>query len=169
MDNENEILDLVDENDVVVGETNRGEAWSNSSNKYIRFVAGFLINDEGCIWVPIRSQNKKKLPGAYDWSFAGHVGVGESYMSAAIREASEELNINFSENDIREKVKLKPQDNNIGYFVQVYEIGYDYDPNFNTADFESGSWMTVDALRQEILNGASAKKELLHYLTINCT
>ena len=43
-----------------------------------------------------RHQDKSIMPGAWDISVGGHVGAGESYVDAAIRESREELGLTIS-------------------------------------------------------------------------
>jgi len=43
-----------------------------------------------------RTWDKKIMPGAWDISVGGHVGTGESYLKAAIRETSEELGMDVA-------------------------------------------------------------------------
>lgn len=43
-----------------------------------------------------RTWDKKIMPGAWDISVGGHVGVGESYLEAAVRETSEELGLDIA-------------------------------------------------------------------------
>jgi isopentenyldiphosphate isomerase len=42
-----------------------------------------------------RSLDKKIMPGAWDVSVGGHVGAGETYLDAAIRETEEELGLDL--------------------------------------------------------------------------
>lgn len=42
-----------------------------------------------------RTWDKSIMPGAWDISVGGHVGAGESYLDAAVRETSEELGIDL--------------------------------------------------------------------------
>ena len=47
-----------------------------------------------------RSDDKDSFPGCYDCSCAGHVDAGESFMSTAIRELSEELSVKAKEDEL---------------------------------------------------------------------
>lgn len=47
-----------------------------------------------------RSKEKDSFPGCYDISSAGHVEAGDGYMETAIRELSEELGIEASEEEL---------------------------------------------------------------------
>jgi len=47
-----------------------------------------------------RAETKSSWPGYYDVSVAGHINFGEKPIAAAIREAKEEIGIDFSEDDL---------------------------------------------------------------------
>ena len=51
------------------------------------------IVHEGQLLQQQRHANKSIMPGAWDISAAGHVGHGEDYLSAAVRETEEELGL----------------------------------------------------------------------------
>jgi isopentenyldiphosphate isomerase len=42
-----------------------------------------------------RAESKSINPGLWDFSAAGHIGAGEAYRQAAVRELSEEVNLNL--------------------------------------------------------------------------
>ncbi|HLC62782.1 MAG TPA: NUDIX domain-containing protein [Candidatus Nanoarchaeia archaeon] len=92
---EDEYLDLVDENDKIIGRKERSEVYKlNLSN--FRVVNAFIRNKKGLIWVPRRSASKRIFPLCLDMSMGGHVSSGETYLQAFKRELKEELNINAS-------------------------------------------------------------------------
>lgn len=47
-----------------------------------------------------RSENKDAFPGSYDISSAGHLGPGETFEEAAVRELQEELGIEVTEGEL---------------------------------------------------------------------
>ncbi|MFJ8648080.1 NUDIX domain-containing protein [Streptomyces sp. NPDC093546] len=86
-----EILDVVDENDVVVGQAPRGEVYARGLRHRCAFV---LVRDaEDRIFVHRRTPTKLVFPSMYDMFVGGVVGAGESYDEAALREAEEELGV----------------------------------------------------------------------------
>ena len=81
-----ELVDRVDKNDNIIGQTTKEEAHQNA---YIHRVAAiFCFDPDGKLLV----QHRKK-DGLLDHSVGGHVGLGESYDAAARREMKEELGI----------------------------------------------------------------------------
>ncbi|MFF8846149.1 NUDIX hydrolase [Streptomyces sp. NPDC015127] len=86
-----EILDIVDEQDRVIGQAPRGEAYARGLRHRCVFV---LARDaEGRVFVHRRTATKLVFPSLYDMFVGGVVGAGESYDDAALREAEEELGV----------------------------------------------------------------------------
>ncbi|MGW0331934.1 NUDIX hydrolase [Streptomyces sp. NPDC003011] len=86
-----EILDIVDENDQVVGVSPRGEAYARGLRHRCVFIQA--RDAEGRVFVHRRTPAKLVFPSLYDMFVGGVVGAGESYDSAALREAEEELGV----------------------------------------------------------------------------
>ncbi|MGV9706485.1 NUDIX hydrolase [Streptomyces sp. NPDC003483] len=86
-----EILDIVDENDVVVGVSPRAEAYARGLRHRCVFVRA--RDADGRLFVHRRTATKLVFPSLYDMFVGGVVGAGESYDSAALREAEEELGV----------------------------------------------------------------------------
>lgn len=86
-----EILDIVDENDEVVGQAPRGEATARGLRHRCVFIEA--RDTEGRLFVHRRTATKLVFPSHYDMFVGGVVGAGESYDEAALREAEEELGV----------------------------------------------------------------------------
>ncbi|MER6418933.1 NUDIX domain-containing protein [Streptomyces sp. NPDC001137] len=86
-----EILDIVDENDQVVGQSPRGEAYAKGLRHRCVFIQA--RDAEGRLFVHRRTPTKLVFPSLYDMWVGGVVGAGESYDDAALREAEEELGV----------------------------------------------------------------------------
>lgn len=85
-----EILDLVNEKDEVIGEVLKSKA--NSDPKLIhREVMVYIFDEKYRFLVQQRSWNKKVYPGIWAESAAGHIGKGEIPEAAAHRELKEEM------------------------------------------------------------------------------
>jgi isopentenyldiphosphate isomerase len=102
-----ELLDIVDQNDEVIGQKYRAEIYAEKSSNF-RVVNAFLINSWKQVWIPRRSPHKKLFPLCLDASVGGHVISGESYDQAFRRELQEELNIEVSHVSYRLLSKLTP-------------------------------------------------------------
>ena len=86
-----ELLDIVDERDRVVGQAPRAAAYAGRLRHRCVFV---LVRDAGGkVFVHRRTADKLVFPSRYDMFVGGVVGAGESYDAAALREAEEELGV----------------------------------------------------------------------------
>src|SRR3954468_8056821 len=86
-----EILDIVDENDNVITQSPRGEAYAQGLRHRCVFVQA--RDSAGRLFVHRRTPTKLVFPSLYDMFVGGVVGAGESYDDAALREAEEELGV----------------------------------------------------------------------------
>ena len=91
-DKDDELLDLVDEKNRVIGRVRRGKVHGNPSLHH-RSVHVFVRNAAGDLFLQKRSEEKQIQPGKWDTSVGGHVEAGQSYEGAARKEAAEELGI----------------------------------------------------------------------------
>ena len=89
--NVDELLDIVDAQDRVVGQAARGEATARRLRHRCVFV--LARDDAGRVFVHRRTARKLVFPSMYDMFVGGVVGAGESYDDAAKREAEEELGV----------------------------------------------------------------------------
>ena len=95
-------ITFVDENDNVIGEGTKQDAWEKGIVH--RIVRIFLFNSRGELLIQKRADHIASLPGKWDQSAAGHVDAGEDYAIAARRELSEEIGV--KDVDLIEKGKL---------------------------------------------------------------
>ena len=85
---QDELFDLVDGNDVVIGTVKRKDAHSNPA--LIHRAVGILVfNQKGQLFLQKRSQTKDTYPGYWTISASGHLKPGETYRQAALRELNE--------------------------------------------------------------------------------
>jgi isopentenyldiphosphate isomerase len=157
---DDELLDLVNANDQVIGIVNRKDYASLLRDKlgYIRASELFIVNNEGKIWVPIRTADKTIAPNGYDYSVAGHVESGKDYLDTIIREAQEEINIDISQKDIKLISKITSE--TIRYIRSIYILRSDESPQFNPNDFVSAEWLTPTELIASIDAGHETKSSL---------
>lgn len=93
-DNPDEIFDLIDADDRVVGRVRRGDAHRNPSLLH-RSVQVLLFRSDAQLLLQHRSESKDLFPGYYSASASGHVDSGEDYATAASREMREELGVSL--------------------------------------------------------------------------
>lgn len=126
-----EVLDIVDEKDNVIGQDTRENIFKKGFKNNIRVVNILIFNSKGKLLLPKRSNNRKLFPGCYDFSVGEHVFSKETYHAAAIRGLKEELGVRTEK--IKELGKLTPR-NGVNCFMKVYLLFYDgkldkYDKN----------------------------------------
>lgn len=85
-----EIVDVIDENDNVIGKSTKKEVNSNPSLIH-REIAVLIFDNNGRVLTQQRSKNKKNDPLVWTISAVGHVPSGMTYEEAAHMELMEEL------------------------------------------------------------------------------
>ncbi len=86
-----EILDVVNENDEVIGSAPYSEIYSAKRSHRICHL--FIFNDAGEMALQLRSKTKSFLPGYWSTAVGGHVLSGETYEIAIMRESMEEIGV----------------------------------------------------------------------------
>ncbi|GKQ34014.1 NUDIX hydrolase [Streptomyces sp. A012304] len=86
-----EILDIVDEHDQVIGRLPRGRVYAEGLRHRCVFVQA--RDAGGRLFVHRRTATKLVFPSLHDMFVGGVVGAGEAYDDAALREAEEELGV----------------------------------------------------------------------------
>ncbi|MER7046269.1 NUDIX hydrolase [Streptomyces jumonjinensis] len=114
-----EILDVVDERDQVVGQARRGEVYAGGLRHRCVFVLVRNAVDE--IFVHRRTASKLVFPSLYDMFVGGVVGAGESYDDAALREAEEELGVSGLPRPVP-LFRFLYEDGERGWWSAVYEV-----------------------------------------------
>ena len=128
-DDLNEIFDVVNINDTVIGRATRKEC--NSDPILIHRAAFVLIfNDTNQILWQKRSLTKDVNPGAWITSASGHVNYGESYEQTAIREVKEELGVDITVEFLgRFLYRYKNESEFSAIFKAHSNEPFDFDPN----------------------------------------
>ena len=165
MNDENEILDLVNSADEVIGTLKRSDYSRLESEKlgYIRSVNAFIRNSEGKLWIPRRTANKQIAPNGLDYSMAEHVQVGETYLEACIRGFEEELNMTITSKDLEFVATSRPH-SGINYFDTLFIYKSDIVPTYNPEDFTEFKWMSIDELMLALDQGETAKSSMKYWL-----
>lgn len=165
---EDELLDLVDVNDQPIGTILRSEYERMATERLgnIRAVEMFIQNDEGKLWVPKRADHKRIAPGGLDYSTGGHVGAGESYEDAAVREIKEELNLDITKEDLEFVRKFEPTE--LPYFRVLYIYHSNVAPRYNPDDFVSAEWLSPEELIKKLDGGVPAKSSMRETVAVLC-
>ncbi len=132
-----EVFDVVDEGDEVVGRATRREV--HEKGLLHRAVHVFVVNRHGELLLQKRSRFKDVHPGVWDSSAAGHLDAGEGYAEAARRELEEELGIRGVETE--EVAAIRPSEATGWEHVRLFVARWDGTPRFPCSEVESTLWM----------------------------
>lgn len=149
--NPNEIFDVVDANDRVVGQATRADV--HARKLFHRAVHIFVFTPRGTAILQRRSLEKDTCPGLISTSCAGHVDAGESYDAAAYRELQEELGIDLAQSafTLRYIGMQTPSAENGYEFVRIYALpAFTGTLRINPAETETLEFFSRDALNAAI-------------------
>lgn len=161
-DEPEEILDLVNDQDVVIGTVTREEVQDQLMQLpgMVRSSDVFIINDRGEIWVPRRSPHKQVAPNGLDYSAGEHIKAGETYIAGMLRGMQEELNLRLAEENLEYLGKVSNAPVGIPYFNSIFIYYSNEVPQYNTDDFSSYEWLKPDVFLQRVKAGEPAKRDL---------
>ncbi len=150
----NELFDVVDADDRVIGRAPRGEVHARGLRH--RAVHAFVVNATGRVFLHQRSLTKDTFPGRWNSSCAGHVGAGDDYDETMRRELEEELGLRLPAADGETrgvgaprpqkqperllKVAARPETGE--EFVWVYRVASEGPFALNRDEIQRGDWFT---------------------------
>jgi len=145
-DNLQEIFDIVDINDNVIGQRTRKECNSNPELIH-RAIYILVYNDQNEILWQKRSLTKDVGPGLWVTSVSGHVDSGEEYGEAAAREVKEELGVSLSLSFLGKFLFRYQRENEYSTIYRAFSQG----PfNFSEEEISAVDFMSVeDLLKKE--------------------
>lgn len=144
-----ELFDVVDENDRVIGVRARSEVHRLGLKH--RAVHVLVFNHAGHLFLQKRCMLKDSHPGCWDSSASGHVDSGEDYAECARRELREELGVTASlELEPMFKLPAGPQTDQ--EHVQVYQCHYEGPFQLQASEIDEGAWFTPDQIDAWVKN-----------------
>lgn len=154
-DNQNEIFDLVDEEDNVIGKVKRGEANTNK-NLIHRSIGVAVFNNKGEMYLQQRSATKDTDPLKWTIACSGHVNSGETYEETVLRELNEELGINklaISNLQLREVAKYICRAPNETEMVMLYKTQSEGPFKLHSQEIAQGKFFTRKELNKMVQLG----------------
>jgi len=134
---DNEILEIVDSHDKVIGTGTRGEI--HRMGFFHRAVHMFVFNPAGQVYIQRRSCSKDRHPGKLDSSAAGHVDPGETNADTAIRELREELGMQA---EIKEILRIPASEKTDNEHVVLFEVVTESEPVPNPEEIQWSAFIS---------------------------
>jgi len=154
-----EILDIVNDDNEIVGSASYDEIYSKRLNH--RIVHVLVFNSNGEVFLQRLSASKKFCPGHWGTSAGGHVKSGESYEQAAERELKEELGVSLKLDQIHESAydhyKMRK-------FLQVFRAVSEGPFILDQNESSEGKWFSINDLRDMVKKHELIHPELAHII-----
>ena len=138
-----EIFDVVDSEDIVIGKASRLQVHNNDLMH--RSVHILVFNSTGSLFLQKRAMVKDESPGLWDSSASGHVESGEDYISCAKRELNEELSL--SDVQLDEVLSIPAQSTTFWEHVRVYKCVTDSNICINKNEISEGRYIKLSEVR----------------------
>jgi isopentenyl-diphosphate delta-isomerase len=148
-----EIFDVVDESDRIVGQATRAEVHARKLRH--RAIHIFLFNERGDLFIQERAAGKDSFPGRYDSSTSGHLSNGEDYDTCAVRELREELGLTVSPDQLQKHFKVEACEQTGWEFVWAYSLRINEPPRINPHEIESGRFWSPAQIRTRLASHPS--------------
>ncbi|MBS0262377.1 MAG: NUDIX domain-containing protein [Planctomycetes bacterium] len=130
-----EIFDVVDEHDQVIGQAPRSVV--HAKKLLHRAVHILVLNSRGELLLQKRSALKDEYPCRYTTSASGHLSAGESYETAAPRELEEELGLH---GELVWLAKFPAGPETSYEHTVVYEMTTDQEPRIDPVEIDAATF-----------------------------
>lgn len=138
---EEEVFDVVDDNDRVIGQAPRSEV--HARRWLHRAVHIFVFNSRGELLIHQRSATKDECPLKFTSSASGHLHAGEDYDSAAVRELQEELSL---DSPLEYQTKLPGGPTTSYEHSTLYRTVTDEPPQFLAEEILDGAYYPLEQI-----------------------
>lgn len=140
-----ELLDLVDKNDNIIGTVWKSEAHGNP-NLIHREVVACVFNSKGQTLIQQRAFTKKIGPGNWRITAAGHIGAGEDVKEATVREVEEELGIKINPVFHRKIFALDEKHKEAKFYYVFYAIYDGNDIKIAPKEVNDAKWVSLSEI-----------------------
>ena len=145
MNVDQEIYNIVDENDHIIGQASRKHI---HQNKLLHRSAHILVfNSKKELFLQKRALCKDESPGLWDTSSAGHVDAGESYEDCAHRELLEELDLKAV---LKPSIKISARKETHMEHIHVYICITDDTIKINPEEISEGAFFDLSKIQENI-------------------
>jgi isopentenyl-diphosphate delta-isomerase type 1 len=158
-----EIFDVVNEHDEVIGQSTRREVHARGLRH--RAVHVLVFDAQGRVFLQKRSMAKDSAPGCWDSSCSGHLDAGEDYLPAARRELAEEIGLRITGLHLLTPVLHSEACADTGNeFVWVYRLQSEGPFVLNPAEIERGEWFAPAEVTRAIAERPAEYARSFRYL-----
>ena len=140
---EQERFDIVDEDDLVIGQATRDEVHGNPDLIH-RVVHVLVFNTAGELYLQLRAPDKDVQPDRWDTSVGGHVDSGERCEVAARREMREELGI--SPGTLEPLYRYLHRNSFESEMVRTYRVTWDGRIKVDAGEIADGRFWSLDEI-----------------------
>ena len=141
-----ELVDVVDEADQVIGLATRGDI--RRRNLRHRSVYIFVFNPQGQLLVHRRTATKDVFPDHWDLAVGGVVQAEEAYEAAARRELAEEVGI--AAVPLRRLFPFRYDDEHNQVVGMVYSCTWDGALRLQAEEIAVAEWLDLDAVFERV-------------------
>lgn len=155
-----EFLDIVNDNDEVIGPASRDEIYEKLLPH--RIVHILIFNDKNEMALQLRSKKVSFAPLHWCTAVGGHVQSGESYEAAALRECKEELGIRSELKIVGKeiyKASGRPKK-----FLTIFSAQYNGPFVKDEHDVERVEFFPLEKIKEMVANNEKLHPELLFIL-----
>jgi len=143
MSSADELFDIVDDHDELIGQLPRREVHRLGLKH--RAVHVLIFNRRGELFLQKRSLTKDCFPGTWDSSASGHLAPGETYDACAVREVREELGLEL-ERPPQRLFQIAACPGTGMEFVWVYRAEAEGPFALHPGEISEGRWFAPDAI-----------------------
>lgn len=136
-----EIFDIVNERDEVIGQAPRKEV--HARGLWHRAVHVLVFNARGDVFLQKRSMLKDTAKGLWDSSSSGHLDSGEDYDACAVREVREEIGLVLP-HPPRRVFKLNATPETGWEFCWIYRCESEGPFTLHPEEIERGDWFAPE-------------------------
>lgn len=151
-DNQQEVYDVVNEQDEVIGTATRRQVHADPSLIH-RAAGGYIINRKKELLMQKRSATKDMFPLRWAFSVGGHVDSGDTYEKAALRELKEELGIEVPLHFVEKRyVQHEHETEFWAIYLGLHDGPF---PEFNKVEMDEVKFFSISDLRKMIQTDTS--------------
>ena len=147
-----EIFDIVNERDEVIGQAPRREV--HARKLWHRAVHVLVFNSRGEVFLQKRSMKKDTAAGLWDSSSSGHLDSGEDYDACAVRELREEIGLDLAatraSQPLQKLFKIDACPETGWEFCRVYRCESDGPFQLHPDEIERGEWFAPGGISKRV-------------------